>query len=90
MGGKYLDKSNQYEIAFTWSYDEGCLGALYLQSSLLTVNRPLGSQRHCICFLSSSLQMKAWAKAYDINSPKDRTLSSLSLISLVAFHLQVR
>lgn len=33
--------------------------------------------------------MKAWAKAHDINSAKDQTLNSLSIISLVAFHLQV-
>jgi len=33
--------------------------------------------------------MKAWAKAYDINSSKDGTLNSLSLVLLVAFHLQV-
>lgn len=38
-----------------------------------------------LCFL-----MKAWAKAYDINSSKDGTLNSLSLILLVAFHLQSR
>ncbi|XP_021900307.1 uncharacterized protein LOC110816424 [Carica papaya] len=34
--------------------------------------------------------MKHWAKAHDINSSKDRTLNSLSIISLVAFHLQTR
>ncbi|PIA37687.1 hypothetical protein AQUCO_03000320v1 [Aquilegia coerulea] len=34
--------------------------------------------------------MKAWARAYGINSSKDHTLNSLSLISLVAFHLQTR
>lgn len=33
--------------------------------------------------------MKAWAKENDINSSKDRTLNSLSIILLVAFHLQV-
>uniref|UniRef100_A0A7C9EX02 Poly(A) RNA polymerase mitochondrial-like central palm domain-containing protein n=1 Tax=Opuntia streptacantha TaxID=393608 RepID=A0A7C9EX02_OPUST len=38
-----------------------------------------------LCFL-----MKAWAKAYDINSSKDGTLNSLSLVLLVAFHLQSR
>ncbi|KAL8223072.1 hypothetical protein R6Q57_020471 [Mikania cordata] len=38
-----------------------------------------------LCFL-----MKAWAKANDINSPKDGTLNSLSIILLVAFHLQTR
>lgn len=30
-----------------------------------------------------------WAKANDINSSKDRTMSSMAIIALVAFHLQV-
>ncbi|XP_062195822.1 protein HESO1-like isoform X2 [Phragmites australis] len=38
-----------------------------------------------LCYL-----MKVWAKAHDINSPKDRTMSSMAIISLVAFHLQTR
>ncbi|XP_065016772.1 uncharacterized protein LOC135585799 isoform X4 [Musa acuminata AAA Group] len=38
-----------------------------------------------LCYL-----MKAWAKAHDINSSKDRTMNSLSIIALVAFHLQTR
>lgn len=33
--------------------------------------------------------MKNWAKAHNINSSKDKTLNSLSIILLVAFHLQV-
>ncbi|KAF5745063.1 terminal uridylyltransferase 7-like [Tripterygium wilfordii] len=41
-------------------------------------------------FKKLSLLMKAWAKAHDINSSKDRTLNSLSIIALVAFHLQTR
>ncbi|KAK9073837.1 hypothetical protein SSX86_006431 [Deinandra increscens subsp. villosa] len=41
-------------------------------------------------FQKLSFLMKAWAKAYDINSSKDRTLNSLSIILLVAFHLQTR
>ncbi|XP_047329293.1 protein HESO1-like [Impatiens glandulifera] len=39
-------------------------------------------------FQRLSFLMKTWAKAHDINSSKDRTLNSLSIISLVAFHLQ--
>ena len=35
------------------------------------------------------IQMKFWGKAHDVNSPKDQTMSSMSIISLVAFHLQV-
>ncbi|KAI3709060.1 hypothetical protein L2E82_38791 [Cichorium intybus] len=41
-------------------------------------------------FQKLSFLMKAWAKAHDINSSKDRTLNSLSIILLVAFHLQNR
>nr|CAB3481742.1 unnamed protein product [Digitaria exilis] len=38
-----------------------------------------------LCYL-----MKFWAKAHDVNSPKDQTMSSMAIISLVAFHLQTR
>ncbi|GAB2275432.1 hypothetical protein Dimus_010188 [Dionaea muscipula] len=38
-----------------------------------------------LCFM-----VKAWAKSQGINSSKDGTLNSLSLVSLVAFHLQKR
>lgn len=41
-------------------------------------------------FRKLSFLMKAWAKAYGINSSKDRTLNSLSIISLVALHLQTQ
>ncbi|XP_022027881.1 protein HESO1 isoform X1 [Helianthus annuus] len=34
--------------------------------------------------------MKAWAKAHDINNPRDRTLNSFTIVLLVAFHLQTR
>lgn len=33
--------------------------------------------------------MKSWAKTHNINSSKDQTLNSLSIILFVAFHLQV-
>ncbi|KAL5731332.1 hypothetical protein ACHQM5_004071 [Ranunculus cassubicifolius] len=41
-------------------------------------------------FQKLSSLMKAWAKAHDINSSKDRTLSSLAILLLVALHLQTR
>lgn len=41
-------------------------------------------------FQKLSFMMKAWAKAHNINCPKDRTLSSFGIISLVVFHLQTR
>ncbi|XP_022896679.1 protein HESO1-like [Olea europaea var. sylvestris] len=34
--------------------------------------------------------MKTWAKVQNINSSKDKTLNSLFIILLVAFHLQTR
>lgn len=34
-------------------------------------------------------QLKAWAKAYNVNDSKKGTLNSLSIILLAAFHLQV-
>ncbi|KAM0036672.1 putative polynucleotide adenylyltransferase [Helianthus debilis subsp. tardiflorus] len=34
--------------------------------------------------------MKTWAKAHNINSPRDRTLNSFTIVLLVAFHLQTR
>ncbi|CAK8567990.1 unnamed protein product [Lathyrus sativus] len=39
-------------------------------------------------FQKLSLLMKSWAKAHNINSSKDATLNSLSIVSFVAFHLQ--
>ncbi|XP_058756572.1 protein HESO1-like [Vicia villosa] len=39
-------------------------------------------------FQKLSLLMKSWAKAHNINSSRDATLNSLSIISFVAFHLQ--
>ncbi|KAK3007575.1 hypothetical protein RJ639_013429, partial [Escallonia herrerae] len=39
-------------------------------------------------FQKLSFLMKAWAKVHNINSSKDQTLNSLSIILLVAFHLQ--
>ncbi|XP_027180067.1 protein HESO1-like isoform X2 [Coffea eugenioides] len=41
-------------------------------------------------FRKLSFLMKTWAKAQKINSSKDGTLNSLSIIQLVAFHLQTR
>ncbi|KAL1347021.1 hypothetical protein AAHE18_08G228300 [Arachis hypogaea] len=38
--------------------------------------------------LIMTAKAKSWAQAQNINSSKDRTLNSLSIVSLVAFHLQ--
>ncbi|CAL5090336.1 unnamed protein product [Urochloa decumbens] len=37
-----------------------------------------------------SYLVKFWAKVHDLNSPRELTMSSMSIISLVAFHLQTR
>ncbi|KAG8050241.1 hypothetical protein GUJ93_ZPchr0009g2002 [Zizania palustris] len=37
-----------------------------------------------------SYLLKYWAKIHDVNSPRERTMSSMSIVSLVAFHLQTR
>ncbi|GAU19536.1 hypothetical protein TSUD_303490 [Trifolium subterraneum] len=39
-------------------------------------------------FQKLCLLMKSWAKAHNINSSRDATLNSLSIVSFVAFHLQ--
>lgn len=39
-------------------------------------------------FQKLCLLMKSWAKAHNINSSKDATLNSLSIVSFVAFHFQ--
>lgn len=36
-----------------------------------------------------SYLVKFWAKVHDLNTPRQLTMSSMSIISLVAFHLQV-
>ncbi|XP_019053717.1 PREDICTED: protein HESO1-like isoform X3 [Nelumbo nucifera] len=41
-------------------------------------------------FQKLSFLMKAWAKRHGINSSRDHTLNSLSIILFVAFHLQTR
>ncbi|XP_020276746.1 poly(A) RNA polymerase cid11 isoform X1 [Asparagus officinalis] len=55
------------------------------RSSIFTIVSSIDGRFQILSYL-----MKAWAKAYDINSSKDRTMSSLSVISLVAFHLQTQ
>ncbi|KAI8537343.1 hypothetical protein RHMOL_Rhmol09G0016400 [Rhododendron molle] len=56
-----------------------------LKSQIVRMISSIDGRFQKLCFL-----MKAWAKAHGINSSRDRTLNSLSIISLVAFHLQTR
>jgi len=56
-----------------------------LKSELIHIFSSIDNRFQKLCYL-----MKAWAKAHNINSSKDGTLNSLSIILLVAFHLQTR
>ncbi|XP_010696640.1 uncharacterized protein LOC104909118 isoform X2 [Beta vulgaris subsp. vulgaris] len=69
-----------------------------IECDLSVGNRDGITKSHIIFMISAiderfqklSFMVKAWAKAHDINSSKDGTLNSLSLILLVAVHLQTR
>lgn len=56
-----------------------------VKSELLHIFSLLDPRFRKLCFLT-----KAWANAHGINNSKARTLNSLSIILLVAFHLQTR
>ncbi|XP_057836071.2 protein HESO1 isoform X1 [Cryptomeria japonica] len=56
-----------------------------LKSEMLRMFSSIDDRFQKLCYL-----MKAWAKAHNINSSRDRTLNSLSIILLVALHLQTR
>ncbi|KAK6159861.1 hypothetical protein DH2020_003242 [Rehmannia glutinosa] len=56
-----------------------------LKSQIIHIISSIDERFHKLSFL-----MKTWAKANNINSSKDKTLNSLSIILLVAFHLQTR
>ncbi|XP_012837707.1 PREDICTED: uncharacterized protein LOC105958248 isoform X1 [Erythranthe guttata] len=56
-----------------------------LKSQIIYIISSIDDRFHKLSFL-----MKTWAKAHNINSSKDKTLNSLSIILLVAFHLQTR
>ncbi|XP_073141724.1 protein HESO1-like isoform X1 [Henckelia pumila] len=55
------------------------------KSQIIHIISSIDERFHKLSFL-----MKNWAKAHDINSSKEKTLNSLSIILLVAFHLQTR
>ncbi|XP_075492254.1 protein HESO1-like isoform X2 [Primulina tabacum] len=56
-----------------------------LKSQIIHIISSIDERFHKLSFL-----MKNWAKAHNINSSKEKTLNSLSIILLVAFHLQTR
>ncbi|KAF3335730.1 Terminal uridylyltransferase 7 [Carex littledalei] len=55
------------------------------RSAIISLVSSIDERFRILCYL-----IKMWAKANDINSSKDRTLSSMAIIALVAFHLQTR
>lgn len=55
------------------------------RSSILTIIASLDERFRLLSYL-----MKIWAKAHQINSSKDHTMNSLTIICLVALHLQTR
>lgn len=56
-----------------------------MRSSILTIISSLDERFRILSYL-----MKAWAKAHHINSSKDHSMNSLTIICLVALHLQTR
>ncbi|KAJ1269658.1 hypothetical protein BS78_07G228700 [Paspalum vaginatum] len=55
------------------------------RSMILKFISSIDERFQILCYL-----IKFWAKVHDVNSPKDQTMSSMAIISLVAFHLQTR
>ncbi|XP_038994528.1 uncharacterized protein LOC120118574 isoform X2 [Hibiscus syriacus] len=77
---KVIDRGTRIECDVSVENRDGILKSLIIRA-ISTIDER---------FLKLSFLVKAWAKAHDINSSKDQTLNSLSLILLVAFHLQTR
>eukprot|EP00249_Psilotum_nudum_P023806 c28986_g2_i1 orf=281-2209(+) len=75
---KFIDCRSELECDVSVENRDGIMN-----SELLRIFSCLDRRFRKLCFL-----MKAWAKAHGINSSKDRTLNSLTIILLVAFHLQ--
>jgi hypothetical protein len=55
-----------------------------LRSELIHIFSSIDERFKKLCYL-----MKAWAKVHNINNSRNGTLNSLSIILLVAFHLQL-
>ncbi|XP_039003980.1 protein HESO1-like isoform X2 [Hibiscus syriacus] len=77
---KVIDRGTRIECDVSVENRDGILKSLIIRA-ISTIDER---------FLKLSFLVKAWAKVHDINSSKDQTLNSLSLILLVAFHLQTR
>ncbi|XWS44627.1 hypothetical protein CRYUN_Cryun15aG0064400 [Craigia yunnanensis] len=77
---KVIDRGTRIECDVSVQNRDGIVKSLIIRAISIIDER----------FQKLSFLVKAWAKAHDINSSKERTLNSLSLISLVAFHFQTR
>lgn len=77
---KFVDCRSEIECDISIENNDGVF-----KSELIHIFSSIDKRFQKLCYL-----MKAWAKAHNINSSKDGTLNSLSIILLVAFHLQTR
>lgn len=77
---KFVDSRSGIECDISIENKDGVY-----KSELIHIFSSIDKRFQKLCYL-----MKAWAKAHNINSSKDGTLNSLSIILLVAFHLQTR
>ncbi|KAK9152201.1 hypothetical protein Syun_010510 [Stephania yunnanensis] len=77
---KMIDRGTGIECDISVENQDGIL-----KSQIIRIISPIDHR-----FQKLSVMMKTWAKVHSINSSKDHTLNSLSIILLVAFHLQTR
>jgi len=77
---KFVDYRTGIECDISIENNDGIL-----RSELIRIFSSIDERFKKLCYL-----MKAWAKVHNINNARDKTLNSLSIILLVAFHLQTR
>ncbi|XP_006659702.1 protein HESO1-like [Oryza brachyantha] len=77
---KVIDKGTGVECDISVENKDGMS-----RSVIFKLISSIDERLQILCYL-----MKFWAKAHDVNCPRDRTMSSMTIISLVAFHLQTR
>ncbi|KAB8109602.1 hypothetical protein EE612_045918 [Oryza sativa] len=77
---KVIDKGTGVECDISVENKDGMS-----RSMIFKLISSIDERFQILCYL-----MKFWAKAHDVNCPRDRTMSSMAIISLVAFHLQTR
>lgn len=77
---KVIDKGTGVECDISVENKDGMS-----RSAIFKFISSIDKRFRILCYL-----MKFWAKVHDVNCPKDRTMSSMAIISLVSFHLQTR